>query len=196
MPRMPSQPPTLEIACQQMMSEDASIFSVQWADLPATVAGSISARELLGRYLRHIRRCTLTLVRPVTLESGIEFRLFRTPLSLISFLPPEHKDGFATLRIRGGFLVQPGRCDRGELRFGVEPAEGSVRVSLRLTDFCPAILGSGSPSPLRFWLYRVTQAAVHRLVTVRFLSLLHRELAATSAGVRVVNVVVRSGRAV
>ncbi|MFZ2948436.1 MAG: hypothetical protein WA003_03015 [Desulfuromonadaceae bacterium] len=193
---MPLQKPFLKIACQQVMVDDASVFSVQWTDLPDTMAGALSAGELLERYLRYIKKCTLTLIRPVTLESGIEFRLAGTGRSLISFLPPVCDDRFALLRICGGFLVQPRRCDRGELRFGVEPHPGSVRVSLQLSDFCPLILGNRSPSPVRFWLYRATQAAIHRLVTVRFLSLLYHELAGPSAGVRIVKVAVRDGKAV
>lgn len=196
MPRMPSQKPFLEIACQQVVVEDASVFSVQWADLPDTLAGAIAAEELPGRYLSYIKKCTLTLIRPVVLESAIELRLLGTGRSLLSFLPPVSGDGSATLRICGGFLVQPRRCDRGELRFGVEHLSGGVRVSLQLSDFSPLILGSRSPSPLRFWLYRVSQAAVHRLVTVRFLTLLYHELAGPSAGVRIVNVAVRAGKAV
>ena len=193
---MSSQRPFLEIACQQVMVEDASVFSVQWTDLPAAMAGALSAGDLLHRYLDYIRTCTMTLIRPVSLGSGIEFRLLGTGLSLISFLPPEFDDRFATLRICGGFLVQPHRCDRGELRFGIGPLPGSVRVSLQLSDFCPLILGSSSPSPVRFWLYRATQAAIHRLVTLRFLSLLYHELAGPSAGVRIVKVAVRDGKAV
>ncbi len=194
--RMPLKKPFLEIACQQVMIEDASVFSVQWADLPDAIAGAISAEGLLGRYLGYIKKCTLTLIRPTTLENGIEFRLIGTGRSLISFLPPVYDDNSATLRICGGFLVQPRRCDRGELRFGAEPLPGCVRVSLQLSDFCPLILGSRSPSPVRFWLYRITQAAIHRLVTVRFLSLLYHELAGPSAGVRIVKVAVRDGKAV
>lgn len=178
------------------MAEDASVFSVQWADLPVTTAGLLSARDLLFRYLGYIKKCTLTLIRPVVLESGIEFRLARTGISLISFLPPVYADGSATLRICGGFLVQPRQCDRGELRFGVERRPENVRISLQLSEFCPLILGNNSPSLIRFWLYRTTQAAIHRLVTVRFLSLLYRELVGSSARARIINVSVRSGKAV
>ncbi len=178
------------------MLEDASVFSVQSTDLPVTIAESLSVKELLFRYLCYIRRFTLTLIRPVVLESGIEFRLAGADLSLISFLPPVYENDFATLRICGGILVQPRQCDRGELRFGVEHFSGVVRVSLQLNEFCPLILGSRSPSLIRFWLYRVTQAAIHRLVTVRFLSLLYRKLAGSSACVRIVNVAVRAGKPV
>ena len=185
-----------EIACQQVMVDDASIFSIQWTDLPAALAGTLSAELLVERYLGYIKKCTLTLIQPAILESGIEFRLCGVGASLISFLPPEYTDGCAVLRICGGFLVQPRQCDRGELRFGVEPLAGCKRVSLQLSDFCPLLLGSHSPSLIRYWLYRMTQAAIHRLVTVRFLSMLYHELAGPSAAVRVVNVAVRSGKPV
>jgi hypothetical protein len=193
---MSSPPVFLEISCQQVMAEDASVFSVQWADLPILLAGTLSAEELLRRYAGYIKTFTLTLIRPVTLESGIEFRLIGTRVSLISFLPPEYAAGFATLHICGGFLVQPRQCARGELRFGVEHLPESVRVSLQLSDFCPIILGSRTPSRVRYWLYRITQAAIHHLVTVRFLSLLSRELAGPAVKLRVVNVSVRAGKPV
>jgi len=193
---MPTHTPLLKIACQQVMVDDASVFSVQSTDLPKAMAAELSSAELLLRYLGYVRKFTLTLIRPVTLEGGIEFRLIGTRQSLMSFLPPEYAGDFATLRICGGFLVQPRQCDRGELRFGVEHLPESTRISLQLSDFCPLILGSRSPSPLRFWLYRLTQAAIHRLVTVRFLSLLCHKLAGPSAGIQVVNVVVRAGKPV
>lgn len=178
------------------MVEDASIFSVQWTDIPVTIAGTLSAEQLLSKYIGYIRKCTLALIRPKVLESGIEFRLLWTGISLISFLPPVKSEGFATLHICGGFLIQPHQCDRGKFRFGVEHLPGSIRVSLQLSDFCPLILGNHSPSLIRFWLYSFTQAAIHRLVTVRFLSMLYHELAGPSAGVRVVNVAVKSGKPV
>ncbi|MEI7816163.1 MAG: hypothetical protein WCI45_03115 [Desulfuromonadales bacterium] len=187
---------SMEIACQQVMTEDASVFSVQWTELQSAVANGLSAENLLSRYLGYIKKCSLALIRPTILISGIEFRLLGSRLSLISFLPPVATESFTTLRICGGFLVQPRQCDRGELRFGVEQLPESVRVSLQLSDFCPLILGSASPSIIRFWLYRMTQAAIHRLVTVRFLSMLYRELAGPAGRVKVVNVAVRTGKPV
>lgn len=188
--------PVLEIASQQVMEDDASVFSVQRANLPISIAEALSAEELLFRYIRYINKCSMTLIRPVILESGIEFRLLNSRLSLISFSPPVYTDCYAVMRICGGFLVQPRQCDRGELRFGVEHQSECVQVSLQLSDFCPLILGSSSPSLTRFLLYRATQATIHRLVTVRFLSLLYRELVGPSAGVRIVNIVVRAGKPV
>ncbi len=193
---MTEQTPFVEIACQQVMVEDSSVFSIQWTDLPVASAGGLSAPVLLDRYLYYLRKYTLTLIRPVKLESGIEFRLMTSDLCLIRFLPPSYTEDFVTLRICGGFLVQPHQCVRGEFHFGVESFPEHVRVSLQLTDFCPLILGSPAPSWTRFWLYRLTQAAIHRLVTVRFLTSLYHELVDSSGRVRIVNVAVRAGRAV
>jgi hypothetical protein len=185
-----------EIACQQVLVEDSSVFSVQWSLFPAQIAAALTARHLLDRYLAHIRRATLSAIRPSESATGVEFRLLGSRLSLISFLPPEEGDGAVTLRICGGLLVQSHQCDRGELRFSVEPVPEGVKASLQLSDYCPLILGSSAPSPLRRWLYRLTQAAIHRLVTIRFLMLLYRDLAGSSAPIRVVNVNVRKGRPV
>lgn len=185
-----------EISCQQVLVDDASVFSVQWSVFPSGVAGNLSAGNLMQRYLTYIKSCTLNIIRPLQLDSGIEFRLLGSSLSLISFLPPSAEAEKVVLRICGGVLVQPRQCDRGELRFGVEPDSDGVRVSLQLSEFCPLILGSRSPSRIRFWLYRLTQAAIHRLVTVRFLVLLYREMCGVSTRARVVAVKVREGQPV
>lgn len=185
-----------EISCQQVLVDDASVFSVQWSIFPSGVAGNLTAENLMTRYLSYIKSCTLNIICPVELDSGIEFRLLGSRLSLISFLPPSAEAEKVVLRICGGFLVQPRQCDRGELRFGVEPDSDGVRVSLQLSEFCPLILGSRSPSRIRFWLYRLTQAAIHRLVTVRFLVLLYREMCGVSVRARVVAVKVREGQPV
>lgn len=185
-----------EIACQQVLVEDSSVFSVQWSIFPDRIAAGLTPRTLLDRYLLHIRRATLSAIRPSESATGIEFRLLGSRVSLISFLPPETGEDHATLRICGGLLVQPRQCRRGELQFAVTATPEGARVSLQLSDYCPLILGSSTPSPVRRWLYRLTQAAIHRLVTIRFLTLLYRDLAGASAPVRVVNVSVREGRPV
>jgi hypothetical protein len=185
-----------EIACQQVLVEDSSVFSVQWSLFPTQIANDLTPRHLLERYLAYIRRATLSIIRPFESASGVEFRLLGSRLSLISFLPPEKGDGSVTLFICGGLLVQPHQCDRGELQFTVVPTSEGVKVSLQLSDYCPLILGSSAPSTLRRWLYRLTQAAIHRLVTIRFLILMYRDLTGSPAPVRVVNVNLRDGRPV
>lgn len=188
--------PQQEIACQQVLVADSSVFSLQWSVFPVAMTGGLSPQNLLERYLEYVRVCTLTVIRPLVLKTGIEFRLAGTNWSLITFLPPQTASDSLTLLISGGLLVQPRQCDRGEFRFALEPVQGGVRVSLRLSEFCPLILGSNSPSRVRFWLYRLTQAAIHRLVTVRFLTRLYRELTGFPAAVRVVNVSVCDGQPV
>lgn len=185
-----------EIACQQVLVEDSSVFSVQWSTFPAQIAAGLTLHKLLDRYLVYIRRVTLCAIRPEETTTGIEFRLLKSRLSLISFLPPEPGDDALILRICGGLLVQPHQSHRGELQFSVEPSPKGVKVSVQLSGYCPLLLGNSSPSPMRRWLYRLTQAAIHRLVTIRFLRLLYRDLAGSSVSVRVVNVNVRSGRPV
>ena len=183
-----------EIACQQVLVEDSSVFSIQWSVFPATVAAELTPELLLDRYLSYIRSTTFSIISPARMASGIEFRLLKSRLSLISFLPPAPEANSTVLRICGGLLVQPRQCHRGELHFSVKNVTDGVKASLQLSDFCPLILGSPSPSPVRRWLYQFTQAAIHRLVTVRFLALLYRDLAGSAARVQIVNVRVRDGR--
>jgi hypothetical protein len=184
----------LEIACQQVLVEDSSVFSVQWSVFPTEIAAGLTPRHLLDRYLAYLRRTTLSVIRPTESATGVEFRLLASRLNLISFLPPETGGQSVTLRICGGLLVQSHQCDRGELRFSIEPTPEGVKVTLQLSEYCPLILGSSAPSSVRRWLYRLTQAAIHRLVTIRFLVLLYRELAGRTSAVRVVNAGVRDGR--
>jgi hypothetical protein len=185
---MQTAPKYQEIACQQVLVDDASVFSHQWSIFPTAITAGFSPEILLERYLAYIRRCTLSIIRPLMRNNGLEFRFCKTGWSLISFLPPETDGESVTLRICGGLLVQPRQCDRGEFRFGFEPLPEGVRLSLRLSEFCPLILGSSSPSRIRFWLYRLTQATIHRLVTVRFLAMLYEELSGSSVTVRVVHI--------
>lgn len=183
-----------EIACQQILMEDSSVFSIQWSVFPAPLAARLTPEMLLNRYLTYIRRCTATIISPHFSASGIQFRLFCSRWSLISFRAPTVEQQAVVLRICGGMLVQPGHCDRSELRFGIEEEPAGIRVSLELSGFYPLILGSPSPSTFRRLLYRLSQAAIHRLVTVRFLAMFYRELTGSAARVRVVDVKVRDGR--
>lgn len=178
--------------------EDSSVFSIQFSVFPRTIAVGLTPEILLTRYLDYIRACTATIIRPKTTVEGVEFRLLSGRTSLISFLPVvrDNTTNSAILHICGGVLVQPRQCRRGELRFGVEDNGEGVKVSLQLSDFCPLILGGPSPCFVRRWLYRLTQAAIHRLVTVRFLILLYRDLAGASAPVRLISARVRDGRPV
>ena len=187
---------TQEISCQQVLVDDASVFSIQWSVFPPGISADLSPEALLDRYLAYIRKCTATIIRPYKAPTGLEFRLLAVGVSLISFLPAVMEGDELVLRIRGGLLVQPRQCDRGEMRFGVQVLPEGVRVSLQLSDYCPLLLGGSSPSILRRWLYGFTQAFIHRLVTVRFLVMLYRELAGSAGRVKVVPARIRDGRPV
>jgi hypothetical protein len=190
---MPTKQPQ-QIACQQVLVEDNSVFSIQWTDLPLELCGTMTPESLLDRYLAAIRRMTWGLIQPQKTSEGVAFRLFGR-LPLLCFLPPALETNGLALRICGGLLVQKAQCDRGELLFQCEPLpEGRIRLSLRLSDYCPLLLGSERPSPFRRWLYRLTQAALHRLVTIRFLVLLYHELGGSARRVETVQVQVREGR--
>lgn len=179
-----------EISWQQVLREDATVYSVQWMTIPARHAPAVTPSLLLERYLAHVRRFTLSLVRPIRAPGGIEFRLLATGVRLLSFgVPLVGGDGTTrsvTLRISGGWLVQPREYGRGELSFSTEPAGDLVQVVVRLADYCPLLLGSRRPSRLRKLAYRLTQSLLHRIVTVRFLLRLYRELEGAGAPVRLV----------
>jgi hypothetical protein len=183
-----------EIVCQQALVDNMSIFSTQWSDFPEAITTGLSPEIMLNRYLVYVRQCTLSIIRPQLSSTGLELRFFNTGWSLINFLPPETDCDSVTLHICGGFLVQPRQSDRGEFRFGLEQVSGGLRLSLRLSEFYPLILGNPPPSPIRFWLYRRTQAAVHRLVTIRFLTMLYKEMSGSSVPARVVNLPTCNGQ--
>lgn len=181
-----------EIACQQVLVEDFSVFSIQWSTLPGAASG-LTPRSLWDRYLSHIRRSTLSIIQPVTSAHGIEFRLRATRWSLISFLTPREEGNAIIMPICGGLLVQKCPDKPGELRFMVEPGPTGTRVTVQLSDYRPRILGAPPPSKVRYWLYRLTQAAIHRWVTVRFLVLLCRDLSGVRPCVTVRDGQVRQG---
>src|ERR1039457_3430075 len=130
-----------EIACQQVLEEDNSVFSIQWVVIPESHARDFTPDKLLDFFLGYIRRFTLTLVRPIDTGEGIEYRLLNTSIALIKFSSPGHRltprGASATLHIAGGILVQPRQCDRGEFVFLVESAGDGIKLTLQLSDFCP-----------------------------------------------------------
>jgi hypothetical protein len=194
---VPPEPVIPEIAYQQVLTEDASVFSVQWLDFPGQHAVELTPQAVFQRYLLHIRRFTASVIRPTITPEGVEFRLLASDISLISFTPPAEEESRESesllLRICGGILVQRQQCHRGEFRFLVSRRDGEVRVTVQLSDYCPLILGSDKPSRVRKWLYRLTQALIHKLVTIRFLLRLYREITGLSPRLRPRKVMVRSG---
>jgi len=188
---------TLEVACQQILLTDASVYSVQWLDLPARYTSQVTASLLLERYLDFVREFTCHLIRPTVTEDGVEFRLLATSLSLLSFSAPQYeaREGGEEvhLGICGGFLVQAGECDRGMFSLLLAPHQEGVRITVQLSDYCPLLLGSRAPSRTRKLLYRVTQAYIHKVVTVRYLARLFHDLTGVKTRPKVKKVQVREG---
>ena len=168
------------IACQQILQQDASVYSVQWMDFSKGHAQSIGAPQLLERYLKLARAFTFSVVRPVAGPEGVQFRLFDSSFALLKFAPPKQVSGprreEVHLHIRGGLLVQARERDCGRLSFMVERGDAGVRITLQLADYFPLLLGSRKPSRLRTLFFRHTQAYMHRAVAIKFLSCLHKEL--------------------
>jgi hypothetical protein len=187
----------IEIACQQVLMHDASVFSIQWTILPQQYAATLTPDFVLERYFSYLRRFTLSLVRPAWTENGLEFRLLSTKLHLLAFSAPIHSSergvDSVTLHICGGPFVQSKLCDRGSFSFMTEKFDGGIKVTLQLADYHPRLLGSLTPCRYRKLLYRLTQAYIHKIVTVRFLSNLYRELVGEKTSFRVFKAYVRSG---
>ena len=187
-----------EIACQQVLLQDGTVFSVQWLVVPARYAHALTAGLLLERYLKLVRDYTFSLVRPVSGPDGIQFRLVGTSLALLSFAPPEFQSDphlkAVQLHTVGGLLVRKGDPGRGMLSFLIEQEEGGVRVTLQLFYSRPLLLGSGRPSRLRRILFRISQGRFHKAITLRFLGDLYRDLTGERSRLQLRNVRVKQGK--
>lgn len=167
---MPVRERTIEF--HQVLKKDGSVHSHQWVVLPAMYAPDLSVEEIVARYLTFLRSCTLGLVNPQRNTDGIALR-FLGLLLIRLCLPAVIRNETAThadLFINGGLLVQRDSCSRGQLRFSIIRTPEQIRIEIRLSDYCPLFLGSHTPTRFRKWLYRFTQASIHKLVTIRFLA--------------------------
>jgi hypothetical protein len=186
-----------EVACQQVLLADGSVFSIQWIDLPERAGRRVTPTFLLQRYLGFLSRFTWTLVRPVSNQSGIAFRIAGTTLPLLRFLPPKYRDlpnGHAVdLDIEDGLLVQPGARRQGRFSLISERTNEGVRITVELSGYFPLLLGGSSPPGWRRCLYRLTQSLVHKEVTARYLLRLHRELTGERFKLKLRKVAVREG---
>lgn len=187
-----------KIAFQQILEEDHSVFSLQMVVIPPGKYPEITSAELLRLYLAYIKRFTLGLIRPEETPEGLQFRLAGSEHAIIQFSPPlTEKFGESqktTICICGGILVQPKECDRGQLDFMIEAVPAGTRVILKLSDFCPLLLGSSRPSWWRKWLYRLTQAYLHKIVTLRFIAMVYRKITGSRLSREVISVAVRQGK--
>lgn len=184
------------LTSQQVLDENQAVFSLQQLLIPARL-DSFSADDLRRRYYAYLRRCFWGIIKVVERADGVDFCLGPTGLVLLGFTVPRgvttELGDKSVLRLAGGLLVQPGECDRGQLEFIVERDAASTRISLQLSDYCPLLLGSRRPTRLRKWLYRLTQASIHKLVTLRFLRRLFRQLTGKRPPERAVEIALRRG---
>jgi hypothetical protein len=186
------------IAFQQILEEDHSVFSIQSVVIPLGKSSELTSAGLLRLYLDYIKQFTLGLIQTEESPDGIAFRLISTSVAIIKFSPQVFTESNdiqkTTLCISGGLLVQPEECDRGQIDFMVESAADGIRATLKLSDYCPLILGSSQPSLWRKWLYRLTQAYLHKIVTIRFLAMVYREITGKKLAKDVVRIAVRQGK--
>ncbi|NVO00092.1 MAG: hypothetical protein HXX17_12255 [Geobacteraceae bacterium] len=185
------------MAYQQVLAEDRSVFSIQWITIPHEHSTGLTSEKLLSDYLSYIEKVTLRLIKTRMNAEGVTMRLSPAGPDLISLAHPvtvRSENGTrTTLRICGGFLVQPGECNVGQLDFLTESVPSGTRVALRLADYCPLLLGSRKPSLFRRWLYRLTQALIHKVVAVRFLAMIYRTSTGKGLKKGAVKVAIRSG---
>ena len=173
---MPLRGRTIEF--HQVLKTDGTVHSHQWLVLPAASAPDLAVEDVAARYLAFLRSCTLGLVNPERNADGIALRFLGLPLIRLC-LPVVTRDGAAThadLFLNGGLLVQSDACSQGQLRFSIISTPEQLRIEIRLSDYCPLFLGSRTPTRFRKWLYHITQASIHKLVTIRFLASLCSDL--------------------
>jgi hypothetical protein len=179
---------------------EGGVETVQCADitLPRGELERIWSPEYLERLARTywlwIKRISFGLLRVLYTETSREVVLLRRPFVLLRFFAPDYdigeRGGTVTWRIDRGLLVAPeGRGD-GYLRMTVErrgerPQTGEVtaRVTSQVSNFYPALRGSGWFARIGRFIYRFTQLQIHVLVTNAFLrSLANLELAPSVVG--------------
>ena len=173
---MPIRERTIEF--HQVLKTDGTVHSHQWIILPAKCAPGLSIEDIVTRYLTFIRFSTLGFVSPERNADGIVLRFLGLPLIRLC-LPVVARNETAThtdLFINGGLLVQRDSCSRGQLRFSIISTAEQIRIEIRLSDYCPLLLGSHTPTRFRKWLYHITQASIHKLATIRFLASLCSDL--------------------
>ena len=143
--------------------------------------------ERLARtYWKYLSRVTLGLIRVEYTESERAVVFLTRPFALLRFRAPDYEmssdRGIVRWPIRNGILVA--RPDYGHLEIDVKrcPAErpgyATVHVEVEVANFSPSIA-----SWVGRWVYTVTQARIHVLVTHGFLrSLARLELEESAVG--------------
>jgi hypothetical protein len=181
---------------------DGSVTTKQVADvvLPQSELDRIWNAEYLERlartYWRFLTRVSLGLIRVKYGPDSREIVLVTRPFRLLTFKAPEYETeatkGTVTWRIKEGLLVAPHGRGKGYLRISVERREDwsdgegglqAARVSSEVGNFYPTIAGWGWFASIGQFVYRITQLAIHAVVTNAFFrSLARLDLAPSVVG--------------
>jgi|SRR4051794_3671982 hypothetical protein len=187
---------------QNTSNSDGSVTSRQVADihLPQSELDRLWSIEYLERlartYWRFLTRASLGLIRVLYTPTSREIVLLTRPFKLLTFTAPEYETeptrGRVTWRIDRGLLVAPRGRGKGYLRIEVERREDwsdgagglqIARVSSEVGNFFPLIRGWGWFETIGQFIYRITQLAVHVVVTDAFFrSLARLDLAPSVVG--------------
>ena len=143
--------------------------------------------ERLARtYWKYLSRVTLGLIRVEYTDTERAIVFLGRPFVLLRFSAPDYElsaeRGIVRWPIRNGILVA--RPDYGHLEIDVRrcpsdrPGYGKIHVELEVANFSPSIA-----SWLGRWVYTITQARIHVMVTHGFLrSLARLELEESAVG--------------
>jgi hypothetical protein len=169
-----------KIACREAIFEDGSVSSRQWIEIPHIDKALLTPALLVESFMSFIRKSTRSIIRPVQNGGKTAFALFGSSLHLLVFSGAEFSSDdrlqSANLRIEGGLLLQRNERGKGVLSFIIEEVDGGLKVAVQVSDYCPLLLGGRKPLKIRRWVYRCTQALIHKTITSRFLYHLYRQL--------------------
>src|SRR4051794_33805138 len=187
---------------QNESAPDGSVTTKQVADIaiPQSELDRIWSPEYLERlartYWRFLTRVSLGLIQVKYGPDSREIVLITRPFRLLTFKAPEYETeatkGVVTWRIKEGLLVAPHGRGKGYLRISVERREDwsdgaggfqIVRVTSEVGNFYPTIAGWGWFAKIGQFVYRITQLAIHAVVTNAFFrSLARLDLAPSVVG--------------
>ena len=187
---------------QNSSEPDGSVTSRQVADiyLPQSELDRVWNAEYLERlartYWRFLTRVSLGLIRVKYLPDARQVVLLTRPFVLLTFKAPEYEaeatHGSVTWRIDKGLLVAPHGRGKGYLRIEVDRREDwsdgagglqIARVTSEVGNFYPMIGGWGWFAKIGRFIYRITQLAIHAVVTDAFFrSLARLDLAPSVVG--------------
>jgi hypothetical protein len=187
---------------QNESAPDGSVTTKQVADIaiPQSELDRIWSPEYLERlartYWRFLTRVSLGLIQVRYAPDSREVVLVTRPFRLLTFKAPEYDttptSGTVTWPIKQGLLVAPHGRGKGYLRIHAERREDwsdgpgglqFVRVTSEVGNFYPMIGGWGWFAKIGRFIYRITQLAIHAVVTNAFFrSLARLDLAPSVVG--------------